>query len=120
MSMGVHSLKYLSSHFQTFEMKHCALDLQGNYTLVEEMVNGFPYWLKDDGGKTEEAIWSFYSYVWMIGFAEEVGSTTGVIGVEFESDVWLTQILDGYLKYDHHQPYETRWQPTNITFKDCK
>ena len=86
---------------------------QGNYTLGEGLVNGFPYWNQQDG---ENAIWSFWSSVWMVGDKENLGEAFGLIGVQFDSKVWPTQILDGFL-------YTPGWQSASLNevlFKDCK
>ena len=86
---------------------------QGNYTLAEGLVNGFPYWYHQDG---KYAIWSFWSTYWMVGPKEQIGSTFGGIVVQFYSTVWPTQILDGFR-------YSPGWQYASLNevfFKDCK
>ena len=87
---------------------------QGNFTLAEGLVNGFPYWIQQDG---KNAIWSFWSSYWMVGHIDNLGKTIGFIAVQFDSKVWPTQILDGYL-------YSTSvWQSASINevlFTDCK
>ena len=88
---------------------------QGNYTLAEGLVNGFPYWYHQDGMK---AIWSIgYSY-WMVGDIEDLGKAIGYIAVPFESKEWPTQIIDGFLLF-----YNMNWYTASlkeVSFKDCK
>ena len=88
---------------------------QGNYTLAEGLVNGFPYWYHQDGMK---AIWSIrYSY-WMVGNIEDLGKAIGYIAVPFDSKEWPTQIIDGFLVF-----YNMNWYTASlneVSFKDCK
>ena len=88
--------------------------VQGNYTLAEELVNGFHYWNQQDG---KYALWSVLSSYWMIGKIEELGNLRGFIAVQFGSKVWPTQILHGFM-------YSTSsWHSAlsnEVLFKDCK
>ena len=85
----------------------------GNYTLAEGKVNEFPYWNQQDG---KYAIWSFWSSNWIVGHIDDLGKALGYIAVQFDSKVWPTQILDGFL-------YTPGWQSASLNevlFKDCK
>ena len=86
---------------------------QGNYTLAEGLVNGFPYWNQQDG---IHAIWSVWSSYWMVGDIAFLGNPTGSI-YNFDIKVWPTQILDGFIYYS------SGWQSASLNeviFKDCK
>ena len=86
---------------------------QGNYTLAEGLVNGFPNWNQQDG---KNAIWSVLSSYWMVGLKKDLGNPLGGIYVQFDSKVWPTQILDGFR-------YAPGWQSASLNevlFKDCK
>ena len=88
---------------------------QGNYTLGEGLVNGFPYWYHQDGNW---AIWSVWFAVWMVGDKRDIGNPIGGIAVVFDSKVWPTQILDGFLYYTTGSWYSASLN--EVLFKDCK
>ena len=86
---------------------------QGNYTLAEGLVNGFPYWNQQDGNN---AIWSVWSSHWLVGYKRDLGKPIGGIAVQFDVKIWPTQILDGFI-------YMPGWQSASLNevfFKDCK
>ena len=86
---------------------------QGNYTLAEGLVNGFPYWIQQDG---KNAIWSLWSSYWMFGYKKDLGNPFGSIFVQMDPIVWPTQILDGF-------KYTPGWQSASlneVVLKDCK
>ena len=88
---------------------------QGNYTLAEGLVNGFPYWIQQDG---KNAIWSLWSSYWLVGNKNYLGYEVGYIAAPFDSKVWPTQILDGFV---YHAPPIWYWASLNeVFFKDCK
>ena len=92
--------------------KHSSI-YTGNYTLAEGLVNGFPYWNQQDGNN---AIWSVWSSIWLVGHKNSLGNPIGGIGVQFDIKVWPTQILDGFR-------YAPGWQYASLNevfFKDCK
>ena len=90
---------------------------QGNYTLVQELINGFPYWVQQNG---EQAIWfGLTSYPsWVAGDAIDLGTTKGGIFGPYGVDFWPTQIIDGYEYWDG-----SSWQyfsSSDLILRDCK
>ena len=92
------------------------LKRQGNYTLVQELFNGFPYWVHQNG---EQAIWfgptSYPS--WIVGPETNLGNYGYIFG-PYGVDVWPTQILDGFFYYR-----SSSWQylpSSDLILKDCK
>ena len=74
-------------------------ETMGNYTLVQELINGYPYWVQQNG---DNAIWfGSTSYPsWVVGPETFLGSTTGFIWGPYGVDFWPTQIIDGYDYWD--------------------
>ena len=88
----------------------------GNYTLAEGLVNEFPYWNQQDG---KYAIWSFWSSNWIVGHIDDLGKALGYIAVQFDSKVWPTQILDGFVYSDGSGGWLSA-SLNEVLFKDCK
>ena len=91
-------------------------ETQGNYTIVQELINGFPYWVHQNG---EQAIWfgptSYPS--WIVGPETNLGNYGYIFG-PYGVDVWPTQIINGYVYWDG-----SSWQypsSSDLIFKDCK
>ena len=97
------------------DVKNMHSNRQGNYTLAEGLVNGFPYWYHQDGRK---AIWSIWSSYWMVGDIEDLGKQIGYIAVPFDSKAWPTQIIDGFLVFYYMAWYTASLE--EVSFKDCK
>ena len=89
---------------------------QGNYTLAEGLVEGFPYWNQQDG---EHAIWkSPFVSRWLLGWKGMLGTTWAYMFVRMFSKVWPTQILGGY-----HYAKSQSWHhasSNDVQLKDCK
>ena len=64
------------------DVKNMHSNRQGNYTLAEGLVNGFPYWNQQDG---KYAIWSYWSSRWMVGQKKDLGKTFGYILVKYDT-----------------------------------
>ena len=92
------------------------LKRQGNYTLVQELFNGFPYWVHQNG---EQAIWFGPTYPsWIVGDTINLGQNFGGIYGPYGVDVWPTQIIDGYEYF-----VGSSWQyfsPSDLILRDCK
>ena len=90
---------------------------QGNYTIVQELINGFPYWVQQNG---DNAIWfgptSYPS--WIVGLEAHLGKNSGGIFGPYGVDVWPTQIINGYMYYRglswHYLP------SSDLIIRDCK
>ena len=99
------------------DAREAQFDKQGNYTIVQELINGFPYWVQQNG---DNAIWfGSSSYPsWVVGFETDLGLTYGGIFGPYGVDVWPTQIINGYMSWDG-----SSWQypsSSDLIFKDCK
>ena len=89
---------------------------QGNYTIVQDLINGFPYWVQQNG---DNAIWFGPTYPsWIVGLERVLGQNYGGIYGPYGVDVWPTQILDGYEYWGG-----SSWQyfsSSDLILKDCK
>ena len=89
---------------------------QGNYTIVQELINGFPYWVQQNG---DFAIWFGPTYPsWIVGDTINLGQNFGGIYGPYGVDVWPTQIIDGYEYFGG-----SSWQyfsPSDLILRDCK
>ena len=78
------------------DAREAQFDKQGNYTIVQELINGFPYWVQQNG---DNAIWFVSS--WVVGPETNLGQNYGgIFGPSFGPfglDVWPTQIINGYV-----------------------
>ena len=91
---------------------------QGNYTLGDGLVNGFPYWYQQDG---KHAIWSAlvsFGWIWLVGDKEGLGYSVGGMYVQYDTKIWPTQILDGFRYYLSSSLQSASLN--DVFFKDCK
>ena len=93
---------------------------EGNYSIVYDYVNGYPYWKQQFGNK---AIWFFQhshgAKYWYIGFATSLGTNYADIAAEVLSSVfWPYQIVD-YIEYYDGVSYKFA-SPSDVVIKDCK
>ena len=98
-------------------------DKPGNYTIVQELINGFPYWVQQNG---DNAIWfgpiSYPS--WVVGPETYLGQNGGYIFGPYGVDVWPTQIINGYVywKASYGPGGGSNWHyfsSSDLILKDC-
>ena len=99
------------------DAREVQFERQGNYTIVQELINGFPYWVQQKG---DNAIWfGSSSYPsWIVGPETYLGSTTGGIYGPYGIDFWPTQIIDGY-EYWNGSSYQY-FPSSDLILRDCK
>ena len=99
------------------DAREVQFDKQGNYTIVQELINGFPYWVQQNGGN---AIWfgptSYPS--WIVGLEIHLGQNHGGIFGPYGVNVWPTQIIDGYDYWDGSS--FQYFASSDLILKDCK
>ena len=104
------------------DAREVQFDKQGNYTIVQELINGFPYWVQQNG---DNAIW--FGSFWVVGPETNLGQNYGGIFGPYGVDVWPTQIINGYVYCEVMCTYgpgaSSNWQyfsSYGLILIDCK